>query len=63
MKCGTKVTMAQFTKLFEDEPKLIQKLNRFMNKKQDELDPLVRFCPKKNCDGVAKSTSMNARSV
>ena len=55
--------MAQFTKLFSDEPKLIQKLNRFMNKKQDELDPLVRFCPKKNCDGVAKSTSMNARSV
>ena len=55
--------MDQFQRLFEEEPKLIDKLKRFMNKKQDELDPLVRFCPKKDCDGVAKASSMNTRSV
>jgi hypothetical protein len=61
--CGTKVTLAQVTILFKDETALLAKMNRFIEKKQLEMDPLVRWCPRKDCDGFARGKSIRTSSV
>ena len=50
--CGQKVSEEELEKLFGlNEPEIMEKLQRFKEKKQEEGDMLMRWCTKPGCKG------------
>jgi len=58
--CNSYVSNAVLLDLFMSQPELIEKLKLFREKKNDLIDPLLRFCPRTNCNGRVNAASMNS---
>ena len=51
-------------KLFgDDEPELIEKMYKWRAKKVDDLNPLLRYCTKPNCEGTMIAKNRNVKYV
>lgn len=62
--CGQRVSAKELELLFkEDEPEVLEKFERFREKKLEESDPLLRYCTKPNCEGKMRGANMQAKEL
>ena len=57
------MTGEELKKLFVKEPEIIEKWQRFMRKKLDESNPLMRWCTKPGCSGTMMGENMDATKL
>lgn len=48
--CGQKMTQEQLEDLFREEPAMLEKIERFKASKNDQNNPLLRFCTNNKCN-------------
>ena len=60
-ECRQLVSTAKLTKILTDRglEKLLEKYDRFKDKKSLDSDPLVRWCPKAGCETHVKAKDKN----
>ena len=62
--CGKRVLTVELEQLFKkDDPEVLEKFERFREKKLEESDPLLRFCTKPGCEGKMRGENMQAKEL
>jgi len=57
------VPIEVMSKVFEDDQAIMQKLQRFKEKRDLEKDPLVRWCLKPGCEGWVRAPNFKVKKV